>query len=230
MMRISEFLSVLLANFVLVLGFLVLEGNFFPAIAHLRVVIPENTSYNWEELREVYKYAANNIFEKGYMREVGPEIHPRLLSFPDGKSPEKGSFVVPANSSKGIVKLALPSGFKDGILSLQITTKSAYKIGVSYDLKNWKFYDYPGFAARALAIVSMEKGDVTNGYAYLKFFPSKDENLSVYFDVFQYTSDLLYDENEYYGVLFYPEVDIDYEGKNIIRPAIYGKYSPKKNN
>lgn len=219
-MRISKFLSVLLVNFVLVLGFLILEGNFFPAIVHLRVVIPEYTSYHWEELREVYKYTANNIFDKGYIKEIGPEIHPRLLSFPDGKPSEKGSFVVLANSSEGIVKLALPKGFKDGILSLQITTKSAYKIGVSYDLKNWKFYDYSGFATRALAIVSMEKGDVANRYAYLKFFPSRDENLSVYFDVFQYTSDLLYDENEYFGTLFFPEVDIDYEGKNIIRPAI----------
>lgn len=230
MMRISESLSIIAVSFVLALTFLVLEGNFFPAVAHLRVIIPENTSYNWEELGKVYKYAANNIFNKGYIREVGSEINPRLLSFPDGKLPEKGNFIVPNNSSGGIVKLALPKGFKDGILSLQITTKSAYKVGFSYDLKNWTSYDYPGFGVRALASVSLEKGDSASGYVYLRFLPAKDENLSVYFDVFQYSSDLLYDENEYYGVLFYPEVDIDYGGKNIIRPAIYGKYSPKKNN
>lgn len=229
-MRLSESSIILLLSFFLVSGFLILEGSFFPAVTHLRTIIPENTSYNWEELGEVYKYAANNIFNKGYIREVGSEINPRLLSFPDGKPPEKGSFVVPNNSSEGIVKLALPRGFKDGILSLQITTKSAYKIGFSYDLKNWTSYDYPGFGARALASVSLEKGDSASGYVYLRFLPAKDENLSVYFDVFQYTSDLLYDENEYYGVLFSPEVDIDYEGKNIIRQAIHGKYSPKKDN
>jgi len=229
-MRVAESLSVLLVSFVLVLVFLLLDGSFFPAVTRLRTTIPENTPYNWEELSEVYKYAANNIFNKGYIREVGQEIRPRLLSFPDGKPSEEGSFVVPNNSLEGVVKLALPRGFKDGILSLQITTKSSCKIGVSYDLKNWKFYDYPGFGVRALASVSLEKGTAASEYIYLKFLPSKDEKLSVYFDVFQYSSDLLYDENEYYGVLFYPETDLDYEGKNIIRPAIYGKYSPKKNN
>jgi len=229
-MRISESFSIVAVSFVLVLGFLILNGSFFPTVIHLRTIIPDNTPYNWEELGEVYKYAASNIFDRGYVREVGPEINSRLLSFPEVKPSEKGSFVVPNNSSEGIVKLVLPSGFIDGILSLQITTKSAYKIGVSYNLKNWNIYNYPGFGARALASVSLEKGDSAGGYVYLKFFPSKDEDLLVYFDVFQYTSGLLYDANEYSGILFFPEEDIDYEGKKIIQPAIYGKYSPKKNN
>lgn len=229
-MKISDSLSIVLVSFVLVFGFLIVEGSFFPAAAHLRKIIPENTPYNWKELGEVYKYSANKIFDKGYFREIGPMIHPRLLLLPGGKPPVEGSFVLQNNFSESIVKFTLPKGFIDGILSLQITTESAYKIGVSYDLKNWNIYDYPGFGVRALSAVSLEKKESAGEYLYLKFLPVGDESLSVYFDVFQYTSALLYDPREYFGVLFFPEIDIDYEGKKIIQPPVYVKYDSKKNN
>lgn len=228
-MRVLKSLSIFLVIFVLVLGFLILEGNFFSAIIHLRTIIPENTSYNWDELGEVYKYAANNIFDKGYVREVGSEINSRLSSFPDNKPLEKGSLVVPSGSSEGIVKLALPKGFKSGILSLQITTRSENKVGVSYDLKNWKYYDYPGFGMQSLVVVDLGEGEL-NENVYLKFLPLQNPSLRVYFDVFQYIA-TAQNERNIYGILFFPEIDIDYEGKEIIQQGIiYDSRTDKSNN
>jgi len=221
-------MSIILMAFFLAIVYLVLEGVFFPAVANLRTVIPENTSYNWEELRKTYKYAAINIFHKGYAREIGSEIHPRISTYPELTPLDNGNFVIKSGSPEKIFRMVLPQGFKDGVLSLQVTTPSKYSIGTSYDLKNWKFGEYPGFNSRALAVVTIEGTIPAAEYLYLKVFSINKDELSVYFDVFQYTSSLLYDANEYSGVLFFPEEDIDYEGKKVIQPAIYGKYSPNK--
>lgn len=226
-MRISESLSILMLSFLLVLGYLVLDKSILSALVQWKTVSTENSPHNWEVYSGIYRYAANNIFDQGYAREVGPEVHQRLSVYPENTVLENGRFVVPGNSSEGVVKLVLPEGFKDGILSLKITAKLKFSIRVSNDLQNWDLYDYPGFGAQAVYSLSLGKENSAKKYVYLNFLPSRNESLDIYFDIFQYISDFPLDNSEHYGVLFYPEVDIDYEGKQIIRPAIYAKKTPK---
>ena len=166
----------------------------------MKTASPEVYSQKWETLNRVYGYAAINIFDKGYVRETGPEDVPL---------------------EKGVTKLALPKGFRHGILSLKTAAKSKYKIGVSFDLNNWEFYDYPGYGVKNRYSLNLEKENLTDELVYLKFLPSQNENLSVYFDVFQYTANRLSDKSEHYGYfLFFPDIDIDYQGKKIIQPGV----------
>jgi len=220
MRRISESLSVLIIVIILLFGYFFLEENLLLSLKRIRVIQSDNTPHNWEVLTNNYTYAANNIFDKGYAREIGPEIHSRLFIYPEETPLNNGLIIVPNNYER-IVKVVLPKGFKDGVLELRITANSTFKIGISYDLKKWEFSDYPAFFMSARYDLNFEKENLFGEYIYLKFIPSQNENLSVYFDVFQYTSNLAKDKNETEGIFFYPETDIDFEGKKIDRPMIY---------
>lgn len=218
---IKESILILILSLFLVLGYLVLDKNILSALTEWDTVSPEVPSQKWKVLSEVYGYEATNMFDKGYAREIGSDFHRRLLVYPEGTFLEKGRFVVPSGSlSRGIIKLTLPEGFRDGLVSLRGMAKVRYRIGVSYDLKTWEFYDYPGYNMQTFYSVILKKKDLASEAVYLKFLPSKDDNLSVYFDWFQYTSGLLYDKSEYYGLLFPSDIDIDYEGKEIKQPGI----------
>lgn len=220
-------LLILLLSFLLVLGYMALDKNILLALVQWKEVLPEASSHKWEVLSKFYGYAASNIFDKGYTREVGPEFHKRLSVYLQEMPLEKGHFVLANNSSKNILKIALPKGFKHGTLSLKTNAKTGYSIGVSYDLNKWEFYDYPGYAVQSVYIVDLEKRNLADRTAYLKFVPSRNDSLSIYFDVFQYTSDLLSDVGDYKGMLFISDIEIDYDGKVITQPGVL--YENKKN-
>ena len=241
MRRIPESFFILILSFFLLLGFIFLEGNILSLLVRWKTNSQENTPQRWVVLREMFGYAANNVFNKGYFREVGPEVHHRLLVYPQGTILEKGLLVVPKTSSETIVKLSLPKGFKDGLLTMRVTAETKHSIGVSSDLKIWKFYDYPGLAAQIENNLSLKKEDLADGRSspcaagsdcvFLKFLPSRDDNLNIYFDIFQYTSDSLSDQNEYYGIFSPPDEDIDYKGEKVFQPGlIYDNRKSKTNN
>jgi len=230
-MKFFRSLSILWISFFLLSGYIALDKNVSSVLFHWKTTSPESYSYGLESLRDAFTYSAENIFDEGYVREVESELYRRLSVYPTNKSLEGGRFIVSANSSDETVKIALPEGFKGGIFNLRVTAKSKYKIGTSFDLKNWEFYDYPGFIYPTETVVKLERKDSTDKDAYLKFLPSQNEGLEIIFTVFQYTSTLPVKEKADYGVLFYPEVDIDYEGKQIIHQGvIYDAREIKTNN
>lgn len=219
-MKLFRSLSVFWLSLFLLLGYIALDKNVSSVLFHWKTISPEAYSYDLESLRDTFRYSAENIFDVGYFREIEYKLYSRLSAYPTNKSLEGGRFIVPAESLEGSVKIALPEGFKGGILSLRVGAKSKYKIGTSFDLKNWEFHDYPGFTDLTYSVVNLERKESTDKYVYLKFLPFPGEGLEISFSIFQYTSSLAVREKVNYGTLFYPEVDIDYEGKQIIHQGI----------
>lgn len=221
-MRLSESSSILLLSFLLVLGYLFLDKNILAALSPWKAVPLEASWHRQEVLSEFFAYAATNVFDRGFVLETGPDFHRRLSVYPKKALLGKGNFVVEGESLENIVKIALPEGFRHGFLSLKTEAKTGFSIGVSSDLNNWEFYDYPGYAVRSIYNVSLEKEGLAGEAVYLKFNPSKNKSLSVYFQDFEYTADLAdgAKEKEYEGILFFPDIDIDYEGKIIPQPGV----------
>lgn len=222
---IKESILIPMLSFLLVLGFLVLDKNILSTLTKWDTISQEVPSHKWEVFRKVYGYAATNMFNRGYTKETDFELYHRLSIYPEGESLKKGSYAVPDNAKEGLLKLVLPEGFKNGILRLRAASELGYKIGISYDLHNWEFYDYPGYKVQTFYSVDLEKKDLTGREVFLKFLPLRNEGLDVHFDIFQYVSNQVYDEKGYNDLLFSPDMDIDYEGKKIIQPGIviYGK-------
>lgn len=221
-----------LLSLLLLFGYLLIERNILFSLPVWKAVSHDDFSYKWEVMREAYQYSATKIFDKGYVREDGLEVQRRVLTYPGGDSLKDGFLILPKDTLEGIVKFSLPKGFQDGTLWLKATTKSKFTIGVSDDLEAWQLKEYPGFLNQiTYYTVNLKKGNFINDLVYLKFTSFNNENLSVYFDILEYTSNLVYDENEYYNLLFPPETDIDFEGKEIIRQGlIYVKKKPNPNN
>ncbi len=225
-----ETIKVLFLSFLLFSGYVAIDKNISSSLFNWKTISKENYNYEKQSLTDAFSFAATNIFDQGYTREVGAQVWRRLSVVSDGLFLKEGFFLVPGNASEGLVKLILPEGFKDGNLSLKVTADSKYTVGFSPDLKNWQFRDFPGFGEQGLYTLNLKKELNLKEKVYLKFLNHQNGNLNIYFDIFQYSASPSVDNNEYYGILFFPEVDIDYEGKQIIRPAVYAKKNPKTNN
>lgn len=224
-------LSILLLSFFLVLGYLALNRNILYSLAQRKVVPTCISLQRQEALDRYYEYWATNIFDKGYAKYAGADLNSRLMVYPGNIPLEDGRFVILRNSSRNIIKISVPKGLRHGALRLDINASSGYSIGVSYDLENWKFTNYPGYSERLMNIVSLKKGNLPNELVYLKFVPHGNQSLNVYFNEFQYTIDFPNDIADYSGnLLFYPDIDVDYKGKIINQPGIsYEEYKSKKN-
>lgn len=216
--------------FILLFIYFLVEKNFLISLARLRMVVPENTPHNWEVLTNNFTYAANNIFDKGYVREIDPDLHNRLFSYPGNlpinevsieDSLVSGKYIVIPNNKEEVIKMVLPKGFKNGVLELSIAANSAFKIETSYDLKSWVLNDFQSFVLPARYDLNFNEENFSRENLYLKFISPLKEGLRVHFDVFQYTTDSPIDKNETEGIFFFPETDIDYEGKEIERPIMY---------
>lgn len=215
---------VLWISFLLFFLYIFIDKNVFFVLTNWKTISKENYSYDLESLRTNFTYSAENIFEPGYKREIEEEIYRRVSIYLTGKPLENGSLILANDQPEAIVKIALPDGFEGGILTIRTITRSKFKVGVSFDLKNWKFSEYPGFTDLTYNIVSFDK--TSEKYAYLKFVPSLGEKLIVNFSIFQYVSKFFVAEDPSNKVLFYPETDIDYQGNKIIRQGImYGNKS-----
>lgn len=219
-MRLSESSLTLLLSFLLVSGYSILDKNILSALSQWKAVPLDASLHRQEALSEFFAYAATNVFDRGFALETGPDFHRRLSVYPKGTLLGKGSFVVGGGSLENIVKVTLPEGFRHGFLSLQTEAKTGFSIGVSSDLDNWEFYDYPGYAVRSIYNVSLGKEGLAGEAVYLKFNPSKGESLNVYFQDLEYTADPVGDVAEYEGILFFPDIDIDYDGKIISQPGV----------
>ncbi len=209
--------AVFILSLFLVLVYLVLDQNYI----HWQTTPPAAYQQQQEVLREIYRYAANNIFDKGYQREIESELHRRLSIYPSLELLERGQLLMPDNSAEKVLKLDLPSGFRGGILSLKVTTDSNYVIGVSPDLNSWQLTEFPGNGQKVVANLNLVSADFLTGVAYLKLLPAANKSLSVYFDIFQYLAGEQTDPSQYQGYfLFLPDTDIDYQGKAIIQPGV----------
>lgn len=216
-----EFSSLLL-SFLLILGYLFLNKKSLSPLLQRVPRVPQNISlYKQEVWNQFYQYQAINIFDKGYAIERGPQFHKRLLASPEDVPLEKECFVVEDNSSEGTIKIVLPEGFRDGVLSSKIEAQSEYSIEVSSDLKSWQFYNYPGYSEPLKNTLSLEKKNLPHGVVYLKFVPKSNETLGVCFDEFQYTSALPSNVVDYSDhLLFPPDIEVDYDGEIIYQPAV----------
>lgn len=229
MMR-TEKVIILLFCLVMICGYVLVDKNTAAVLTKWQTVTPENYVYELQSLNDAYSFVASNIFDQGYVREIGSQVWQRLSVITDNLFFKEGFFLIPSNYAEGIVKLKTPEGFRDGNLSLKATTDSGFRVGVSLDQKNWQFQEFPGFGTQGLYSLNISKKGFFSENLYLKFLPSQNKTLTIYFDFFQYTANPPVDNKEYAGILFFPEIDIDYEGKHIVRPAIYAKKSPKTNN
>lgn len=220
-MKFFKSIIVLWISFLLFFIYIFIDKNVFFVLTNWKTISRENYSYDLESLRTNFTYSAENIFESGYKRETEAGFYSRLSTFSTGKPLENGSFTLTNDQPEAIVKVTLPDGFEGGILSIRTITRSKFKVGVSFDLNNWKFSEYPGFTDLTYNIVNLDK--TNEKYAYLKFVPSLGEELRVNFSIFQYVSKFFVTEDPSNKVLFYPETDIDYQGKEIIRQGVmYG--------
>lgn len=216
--------SVFALSCILVLIYIAIDKNVYSVLNNWKTVSTVAYYYDLESLRQTFKYSAQNIFEAGYVREVEAELYRRLSTYPDGGSLNDGIFFIPSNSSRNTVRLSLPEEFKEGILSLRIASISKFSVGISSDLKKWESYDYSGFGVLTYYVVPVRRNNIGEKYFYIKFLPAVGEKMQISFNVFQYISSMAHDEKNDYGIMFFPEIDIDYQGKQVIMPAIiYGK-------
>lgn len=202
-------------------AFLIFRRNELYPLLHRQFVPPEITRYKQEVLDKYYQYQAINIFDKGYNRLLGSELNNLLTIYPQDKLLNNSSLSVSFESSEKIVKVFLPKEFKDGILRIDSNSESAFSIGISYDLKNWGFFNYPGYSEQLMNILYLKQSELSNNMVYLEFLPLQNKSLNVNFVEFQYISTLPKKMVDYSGhILFFPDVDVDYNGQIINKPGI----------
>ncbi|MCL5090684.1 MAG: hypothetical protein M1514_01600 [Patescibacteria group bacterium] len=206
-------------TFFLLLGYALLNRDFFSLLAFWKTrETREHYSYNQGSLQKIYEYASVNIFDKGYVRDTGLGLLQRLSVFPQGTLLKESNFLIKENSPEMIIKIVLPKGFKDGILSFKAISKSRFNILVSYDQKTWEAYSYPGFPIKTTEVLPLKNKNPGCEAVYVK--PSSlTDDLSINFDAFQYLADPLPDKDEY-GLIFFPDYELDLNGKKIDQPGI----------
>lgn len=220
-MKFFKSTIVLWITFLLFFIYIFIDKNVFFVLTNWKTISKENYSYDLESLRTNFTYSAENIFEPGYKRETEAEFYSRMSTSLTGKPLENGSLTLANDQPEAIVKLILPDGFEGGILTIRTITRSKFKVGFSFDLKNWKFSEYPGFTYATYDNINLDKTD--EKYVYLKFVPSSGEKLIASLSIFQYISKFFVTEDPNNKILFFPETDIDYQGNKIIRQGImYG--------
>jgi len=215
-MRFSRSLLIGSISLFLFLIYLLLEGNIISSILIWKAVSHDDFPYKWEMMREGYRYAATNIFDKSYKREDSLDFQKRVSTYPAGSALRDGIFHLSGDSPEGIVAVSLPKGFIDGQFWLKVTTGMKFKIAISADLKDWQYEEYQGFPKQiTYYVVPIGRENQANNKIFLKFIPSYGTPLDVYFDYIEYRAEVVPDNKEYYNVLFYPETDIDFNGEEI---------------
>lgn len=211
----------------MLVGYLFLDKDLLSGLVTLKKQSSTPLSYYRQVALLRVKYAATNIFDKGYRREIGSDLYQRLSVFPKGELFTTGSYSLLKNAPEGIVKLALPKGFKDGVLGLIVKSQSEFVISVSSDLKIWSNENFKGSLVQATYCVGLEKNKVNENSLYLKFTSSSNEEINIIFDTFQYVSTIPNQEKAYYGYFFFPDTKISDSGEKIIEPAVI--YDDRKN-
>lgn len=211
-------------------GYFILNRNNLSALTHLETPSPHQPFNEREGWDEFYAYAAANIFDKGYGKEVGPEFHQRLSSYPENKPLIRGTVVVDNQPPEAVTKITLPEGFRHGLFSFRAVSRGVFSISVSDDRDSWETFDYFDSSERLIHTMPLKKEDSFGEAVYLKFLP-KNESLEIYFDVFQYVSDLPNGVVDYGNrLLFGSDVDIDYNGKITVQPRVtYEEYKSRGN-
>lgn len=201
----------------LILGYLLFNRNPLYALIQRKVIPPEAGLYKKQVLDQYLAYWSGNIIDKGFFRLK--------------VQGERKSTVVTKDSLESIIKISLPKGFKHGILRFYTNANSEFLVEVSPDQKNWKTTSYPGYTEASANILNLSKKDSDNNAVFIKFTTLNNQLLQFSFDEFLLVSDLPSDTKDYsHYLLFFPDVDVDYDGRIINRPGmLYEEYVLKKN-
>jgi hypothetical protein len=219
--------TVITFSFFLSVVFLALEDSHFPLLTNWSVSSVEAERFSAQSKQKIYEYAAANIFDQGYFSETGQTLADRFQINP-GEVRLSGSLVLVSGKAPFMVELILPDDFKDGVLSFKLKSGQDFRLEISTDLSNWKSLNYPGFKQGALYDIPLNEKDINlNGKTViLKFSTLKAGGMEIFFDRFQYRSHSWTEEDKY-GLIFYPDIEVDDQGKTIDQPGII--YEKRKN-